>query len=147
MDLIKAYDCLPHDLLLAKLSANGFDESSITFIANYLWNRYQRVKFGSTFSSDLEMLRGVPQGSTLGPILFNFFINDLTFATLLMTQQYIHVHQILKRQLWNYLMTRIWFLMGLRLIAWWQTLENFKLCFLGQTLITAKLHLWLKIRE
>ena len=79
MDLSKAYDCLPHDLLLAKLSAYGFDESAITLIANYLSNRYQRVKIGSTFSSYLEILRGVPQGSILRLILFNLFINHLVF--------------------------------------------------------------------
>ena len=79
MDLSKAYDCLPHDLLLAKFSAYGFDESAITLIANYLSNRYQRVKIGSTFSSYLEILRGVPQGSILRLILFNLFINHLVF--------------------------------------------------------------------
>ena len=79
MDLSKAYDCLPHDLLLAKLSAYGFDESAIRLIANYLSNRYQQVKIRSTFSSYLEMLRGAVQGSILGPILFNLFINDLIF--------------------------------------------------------------------
>ena len=79
MDLSKAYDCLPHDLLLAKLSAYGFDESAITLIANYLSNRYQHVKIGSTFSSYLEILGGAPQGSILGLILFNVFINDFIF--------------------------------------------------------------------
>ena len=43
MDLSKAYDCLPHDLLLAKLSPYGFDESTIILIANYLSKRYQRI--------------------------------------------------------------------------------------------------------
>ena len=79
MDFSKAYGCLAHDLLLAKLSAYSFDESAITLIVNYLSNRYQRVKIGSIFSSYLEILRGVSQGSILGPILFNLFINDFMF--------------------------------------------------------------------
>ena len=79
MELSKACDCLPQYLLLEKLSAYGFDESAITLIANYLSNRYQRVKIGSTFGSYLEILRGVPQSSILAPILFNLFINDLIF--------------------------------------------------------------------
>ena len=79
MDLSKACDCLSHNLLLAKLSAYGFDESAIKLIANYLSNKYQRAKIGSTFSSYLEILRGVTQGSILGPILYNLSINDLMF--------------------------------------------------------------------
>ena len=67
MDLSKAYDCLPHDLLLAKLLAYGFDESARGLIANYLSNRCQCVEIGSTFSSYLEILRGVSQGSILWP--------------------------------------------------------------------------------
>ena len=50
IDFSKAYDCLPLDLLLAKLLAFGFDESAIALIANYLSNRYQRAKVGPTFS-------------------------------------------------------------------------------------------------
>ena len=79
MDLIKSYNCFPHDLLLVNISAYGFDESAITLIAIYLSNRYHRVKIGSIFSSYLEILRGVQQGSVLGSILFNLFINDLKF--------------------------------------------------------------------
>ena len=79
MDLSKAYDCLPHDLLIAKLAAYGFEDSPTSLISDYLSKRYQRVKIGSVFSSYLDILRGVPQGSILGPILLNIFINDLIF--------------------------------------------------------------------
>ena len=66
MELSKAQDCLSHDILLANLSAYGFDEPAITLIANYLSNRYQHVNVGSTFISYLEILRGVLQVSILG---------------------------------------------------------------------------------
>ena len=79
MDLSKAYDCLPHDPLIAKLAAYGFEDSATFLISDYLSKRYKRLKIGSVYSSYLEILRGVPQGSILGPILLNIFINDLIF--------------------------------------------------------------------
>ena len=79
MDLSKAFDTINHELLAAKLHAYGFDKNSLRVIFSYLTDRWQRVKINTTVSSWTELLQGVPQGSVLGAILFNIYINDLFF--------------------------------------------------------------------
>ena len=73
-DLSKAFHYISRQLLIAKLSAYGFDMKSIAFISGYLKSRKQKTKIGSTFSEYLNILFGVLQGSIFGPLLFLIFI-------------------------------------------------------------------------
>ena len=76
MDLAKTYDSLNCDLLLAKLEADGLDNNAVIFLRNYLTNKLQRCKINS-FSKWAKICAGVPQRSTVGPLLFNIFISDI----------------------------------------------------------------------
>ena len=78
-DLSKAFDCLKHDLLIAKLDAYGFNQDALKFIHSYLKNRKQRTKVGFAYSKWQEIKHGVPQGSILGPLLFNIFLNHIFY--------------------------------------------------------------------
>ena len=73
----EAFDCLSHDLLIAKLHAYGIDLLSLKLLQDYLSNRWQRTKVDSKLNSWKKINSGVPQDSILGPIFFNIFICDI----------------------------------------------------------------------
>ena len=75
-DLFKALECLPHDLIIATLNSYGFNSTALNLTLNYLTKRKQRTKINQSHSSWEDILFGVPQGSILGPILFNIFSSD-----------------------------------------------------------------------
>ena len=84
MDLSKAFDTLYHKLLFKKLQAFcfiSFDKKSLSFIASYFTNRKQRTKIGDSFSKYQRIITGAPQGSILGTLFFNIFVNDLFLST------------------------------------------------------------------
>ena len=79
-DLSKAFDCLNHELLIAKLNAYGFTLPALKLIHNYLSNRKQRVRVNDSYSLWQDILFGILEGSILVPLLFNIFLANLCFT-------------------------------------------------------------------
>ena len=77
-DFKKAFDLVPHDKLLIKLSTFGFDEKFLLLFKSYLSNRRQCVKLDQSVSELKNVTSGFPQGSVVGPLLFTVFINDIS---------------------------------------------------------------------
>ena len=78
-DLSKAFDFLNPDFLIAKLNAYGFSLPALRLIHDYLSSRKQGTRINNSYSTWMEIVLGVAQGSILGLLLFSFFLADLFF--------------------------------------------------------------------
>lgn len=86
-DFSKAFDSVDHSTLIHKLKLYGLHSTLLDWLSSYLMGRSQKVIINNTFSRSIQCSSGVPQGSHLGPLLFNIFINDIT--TVIKYSQYL----------------------------------------------------------
>ena len=135
IDLSKAFDGLPHGLLIAKIHAYGVSLSSCKLIASYLNKHKQRVDICDQRSNWLDIERGVLQGSIIGPLLFNILSmifssspKNVHYLTMLMIMLYPVLVPQLKKYVMSCLMKLITCLTGSMQTIFWQTHQNFKPC-------------------
>ena len=76
-DLSEGFDCLNYELLIARLNAFGLSRYALLFDQSYLTDRKQGVRVNGSCSTWIETVLGVPQGSVLGPLLINIYLNDI----------------------------------------------------------------------
>ena len=96
-DLLKAFNCLSHDLLIAKLHANRLEINSPNILQDYLSNRKQRTKVDSFYSFWEAIVSGEPQGSILGPLLLKILLCDMF---LILKPHVLLVMQMITYHLW-----------------------------------------------
>ena len=92
MDLSKAYDCIPHKLLIAKVKCYGVYKAVLRILLDYLTRRKRWTKIISSFSSWCHINTGVLQRSIVGTLLFNIFINNLFFV--IKIQKYVILQMV-----------------------------------------------------